>query len=159
MSISPPTDIVLDVARAADPARYQEAASKLGTPGSTDPAAFGDAYRMAGASVHMPIDARGALTALQTDNAVSGAGKAGDPYKQFEAFVLRQFVETMMPSKASAVFGKGNAGGIWKSMLAEQVGTQIAKAGGLGIARMLEAARPSAAASVAAPAAKTATDV
>ena len=155
MSISPPTDIVLDVARAADPGRVQEAAAKLSAPG-TDPAAFGDAYRMAGTSVHMPLDARGALTALQTDNAVSGAGKAGDPYKQFEAFVLRQFVETMMPSKSNAVFGKGNAGGIWKSMLADQVGTQIAKAGGLGIARMLEAARPlTPPAATVAPATKT----
>lgn len=155
MSISPPSDIVLDVARAADPGRVQEAAAKLSAPG-TDPAAFGDAYRMAGASVHMPLDARGALTALQTDNAISGAGKAGDPYKQFEAFVLRQFVETMMPSKASAVFGKGNAGGIWKSMLADQVGTQVAKAGGVGIARMLEAARPlNPPAATVAPSAKT----
>ena len=74
MSISPPTDIVLDVARAADPARYQEATAKLGAPGAADPAAFGDAYRMAGASVHMPLDARSTLTALQTDNVVSGAG-------------------------------------------------------------------------------------
>ena len=47
MSISPPTDIVLDVARAADPGRVQDAAAKLSAPG-TDPAAFGDAYRMAG---------------------------------------------------------------------------------------------------------------
>jgi len=48
----------------------------------------------------------------------------------------------MMPSKAASVFGKGNAGGIWKSMLADQIGTQVAKAGGLSIAKMLEAARP-----------------
>ena len=34
MSISPPSDIVLDVARAADPARVQEAAAKLSQPGS-----------------------------------------------------------------------------------------------------------------------------
>lgn len=159
MSISPPTDIVLDVARAAEPGRYQEAAAKLSAPGATDPAAFGDAYRMAGQSSHMPIDARGALTALQTDNAVSGAGKAGDPYKQFEAFVLRQFVETMMPSKANAVFGKGNAGGIWKSMLADQVGTQIAKAGGLGIAKMLETARPLNRPAEAVAASKTSTEI
>ena len=29
MSITPPSDIVMDVARAADPARYQEATAKL----------------------------------------------------------------------------------------------------------------------------------
>ncbi|WP_425277487.1 rod-binding protein [Methylobacterium nodulans] len=34
------------------------------------------------------------------------------------------------------------AGGSWKSMLAEQIGGQIAKAGGIGIARMLATARP-----------------
>ena len=37
MSISPPSDIVLDVARAADPARYREAAAKLGTARPTTP--------------------------------------------------------------------------------------------------------------------------
>lgn len=137
MSISPPSDIVLDVARAADPARYQEASAKLSTPGGADPAAFDDAFRTAGASVHMPLDARGTLTALQTDSAVSKAAGKSDPYKTFEAFVLRQFVEKMMPDKAKSVFGKGNAGGIWKSMLAEQIGAEISKAGGLGIAKIL----------------------
>lgn len=137
MSIKPPSDIVLDVARAADPARYQDAASKLSTPAGGDPAAFDDAFRTAGVSVHMPLDARGTLTAMQTDSAVSGPGRKGDPYKQFEAFVLRQFVEKMMPDKATSVFGKGNAGGIWKSMLAEQIGAEVSKAGGLGIARIL----------------------
>ncbi|WP_082523859.1 rod-binding protein [Methylobacterium sp. Leaf399] len=141
MSIRPPSDIVLDVARAADPARYQEASAKLAAPAGTDPAAFGDAVRMAGAGVHMPLDARGTLTTLQSDSAMAKGGKAADPYKQFEAFVLRQFVEKMMPDKATSVFGKGNAGGIWKSMLAEQVGSEISKAGGLGIARILSAPR------------------
>lgn len=137
MSITPPSDIVLDVARAADPARYQEASAKLSTPGGADPAAFNDAFRTAGAGIHMPLDARATLTALQTDSAVTKAGAKSDPYKTFEAFVLRQFVEKMMPDKAKSVFGKGNAGGIWKSMLAEQVGNEISKAGGIGIAKIL----------------------
>ena len=139
MSISPPTDIVMDVARAADPGRYQEAAAKLSAPG--DPAAFGDAARAAGLSLHMPLDARGTLTGLQNQTAV-GTGSGSDPYKRFEGLVLQQFVEAMMPEKSETVYGKGNAGGIWKSMLAEQIGAQIAKSGGLGIAAMLSKAHP-----------------
>lgn len=141
MSISPPSDIVMDVARAADPARYQEAAAKLSQPG--DPAAFAsaaaEAAREAGISTHMPLDARGALTSLKNDTALKGAS---DPYRKFEGQVLQQFVEAMLPDKSETVYGKGNAGGIWKSMLAEQIGQQIAKSGGIGIARMLEAAHP-----------------
>ncbi|MBX9931371.1 MAG: rod-binding protein [Methylobacterium sp.] len=137
MSIKPPSDIVLDVARAADPARYQEASSKLSAPGGADPAAFAEAVRVAGASIHMPLDPRATLTMLQSDSAMTGSvGKSG-PYQQFEAFVLRQFVEKMMPDNAKSVFGKGNAGGFWKSMLAEQIGSEVTKAGGLGIARIL----------------------
>ncbi|ACA20775.1 conserved hypothetical protein [Methylobacterium sp. 4-46] len=142
MSIKPPSDIVLDVARAADPTRLQEAAAKLGTAGgAVDPSAFADAMASAGLSTHMPLDAQGALTAAKSDTALS-AKKAAGPYRQFESFVLQHFVETMLPSKASSVYGKGMAGGYWKSMLAEQIGGQIAKAGGLGIARLLANAHP-----------------
>ncbi len=140
MSISPPSDIVMDVARAADPARYQEAASKLSQPG--DPAAFasaaGEAAREVGLTTHMPLDVHGTLTSMKNDTARSGAA---DPYRKFEGQVIQQFVEAMLP-KAETVFGKGNAGGIWKSMLSEQIGQQIAKTGGIGIARMLNPAHP-----------------
>lgn len=141
MSITPPSDIVMDVARAADPARYQEAAAKLSQPG--DPAAFAaataEAARDAGYGLHMPIDARGALTSLKNETTLQGAA---DPYRKFEGQVLAQFIETMLPDKSESVYGKGNTGSLWKSMLAEQVGQQIAKSGGIGIARMLENAQP-----------------
>ncbi len=140
MSITPPSDIVMDVARAADPARYQEAAAKLSQPG--DPAAFASAAdaaaREAGLGTHLPLDVHGALTGLKNDTARSASA---DPYRKFEGQVLQQFVEAMLP-KAETVFGKGNAGGIWKSMLSEQIGQQIAKSGGIGIAKMLNAAHP-----------------
>jgi flagellar protein FlgJ len=61
------------------------------------------------------------------------------PYVQFEAFVLQSFVQTMLPKDASAVFGEGTAGDIWKSMLAEKMALQIAESGGIGIAKMLAA--------------------
>ncbi|MGY2050555.1 rod-binding protein [Methylobacterium sp. JK268] len=141
MSITPPSDIVLDVARAADPARAQEAASKLGTAtGPVDPAAFASAMSGAGLSTHMPHDAQAQLTAAKTDTALS-AGRS-TPYRQFEAMVMQHFVEAMLPAKAGSVYGKGIAGGYWKSMLAEQISGQVAKAGGIGIAKMLEKSHP-----------------
>ncbi|MGX7707024.1 rod-binding protein [Methylobacterium sp. Gmos1] len=157
MSISPPSDIVLDVARAADPTRFQEAAAKLSQPGSAGATAFADAARDVGLSTHMPLDARGALMTLQNQTALTGAGS--DPYKKFEGLVLQQFVEAMMPEKSETVYGKGNAGGIWKSMLAEQIGTQIAKAGGIGIAKMLNNAHPATPAAAPADAANPAAKV
>ncbi|AWB23930.1 flagellar biosynthesis protein FlgJ [Methylobacterium currus] len=157
MSITPPSDIVLDVARAADPSRYQEAAAKLSQPGSAGATAFADAARDVGLSTHVPLDARGALLTLQNQTAMTGAGS--DPYKKFEGLVLQQFVEAMMPEKSETVYGKGNAGGIWKSMLSEQIGAQIAKAGGIGIARMLNAAHPAAPAAAPADAANPAAKV
>lgn len=59
------------------------------------------------------------------------------PEKQFESFMLRSFVEEMLPSENSAFFGDGTAGKIWKSMLAERIGEEMAAAGGIGIAEMV----------------------
>jgi len=140
MSISLPTDIVMDVAKAAEPARYQEAVAKLSAPG--DPAAFTDTMQAAGLALHMPLDAAASLTTLKNQTALAGASPGSDPYKKFEGLVLQQFVEAMMPEKSETVFGKGNAGSIWKSMLSEQIGQQIAKAGGIGIAKALGKAHP-----------------
>jgi flagellar protein FlgJ len=59
------------------------------------------------------------------------------PTQQFESFVLRSFVESMLPQENSEYFGTGTAGKIWKSMLAERIGDEMAKDGGIGIAEML----------------------
>lgn len=59
------------------------------------------------------------------------------PLQKFEGFALRTFVESMLPSDNSSFFGTGTAGGIWKSMLAERIGDEMAKAGGIGIADLI----------------------
>lgn len=56
------------------------------------------------------------------------------PLEQFEGFVLRTFIESMLPTENSAFFGEGTAGSIWRSMMAEEIGNEIAKGGGIGIA-------------------------
>lgn len=60
-----------------------------------------------------------------------------EPLQKFESFVLRSFIESMMPSEDTAFFGTGTAGKIWKSMLAERIGDEMAASGGIGIADML----------------------
>ena len=47
-----------------------------------------------------------------------------------------------MPKQSSALFGTGTAGDVWKSMLAEQIAAEMARAGGIGIAEHLKAAHP-----------------
>lgn len=56
------------------------------------------------------------------------------PLQEFEAFALRNFVESMLPDEKSTFFGSGTAGSIWRSMLAEHLGASLAENGGIGIA-------------------------
>jgi flagellar protein FlgJ len=148
MSISPPTDIILDVARAADPLRYQEATQRLTRLSTTIPAdGFSDALKAAGPqpSRMALADARDALDRLRPTPAprVQGsADKAAHADEGFEAVALTNFVQEMMPKQSSAFFGTGTAGDVWKSMLAEQIASEMARAGGLGIAAHLAAAHP-----------------
>lgn len=145
MSISPPSDLILDVVKAADPDALKTATAKLRTiarAAHTDAAAFAGELEQVWDG---PVPAIGPSSGLNGQrvamlNRTALAGDSVSPAQKFEAFVLQQFVESMMPEKSEAVFGEGTAGSIWKSMLAEQIGNQIASAGGIGIAKMLTVA-------------------
>lgn len=131
MAISPPSDLILDVAKAADPVELRQATSRLrsiatGGSGEGFALAFQDASTRAFE----------AGSNFRSNGAVA-ATAAKSPGEDFEAMILTQFVETMLPDDAEQVFGKGSSGEIWKSMLAEQVATQLAASGGVGIADMI----------------------
>ncbi len=66
--------------------------------------------------------------------------KTAKTMQQFEAQVIQTFIEQMMPEATANNFGSGTAGGVWRSMLSEQIANQIAKAGGLGLREKVEAA-------------------
>lgn len=140
MAISPPSDIVSDVARAADPARYQAAAQKLLNGASAvDGASFEDAVKSVAGQ---PLMAYGAdvytlRNSLRNDAESTSAARTKKAHQEFEAYILQTFVESMLPKDAENTYGKGNAGSIWKSMMAEQIGAQISRAGGIGIAKRL----------------------
>lgn len=141
MAFNPRTDVVLEVASAADPSRASLAAQRLnGLAGANGPALSfaADLDRAAGstsaaaAPLASAADARSRLA-----EAPGGPGKLGQAKTQFEAMMLNAFVSELLPKDTDAVFGQGMAGDMWRSMLADQVSTQIAKSGKLGLARRL----------------------
>lgn len=77
-----------------------------------------------------------------------GAAKAPDAgmtaLNRFEALVLQNFIEAMLPDDASSVYGEGLPGEMWKSMMSEKIAEEFASQGGLGIAERIGAqlARP-----------------
>lgn len=121
MAISPPSDIVLDVMRAADPASVQAARAALtartGSANATSEP-FSVANHRAG----------------ETSSPAGSKTPAPESFKRFEAMVLQTFIQNMLPRDGSSVYGKGLAGDMWKSLLAEKVADSIAERGGIGIA-------------------------
>ncbi|MBN9056100.1 MAG: rod-binding protein [Shinella sp. 65-6] len=139
MAITPPSDLVLDVVRAADPAQVQEAQAKL----KTNRAAF-EANSLAEAGAGF----QAAVGILNRDTAAThaaegvkalGAKAIPEHLRKFESMVLQNFVKSMMPAESEEVYGKGTAGEIWRGMMADQLGEALAKGGGIGIAESLAA--------------------
>jgi len=123
LAISPTTDIVLDVARAADTASIEAARARLEKIARTGAAAAaGEAFRAAGEV--MATRSAGAARSRQVP----------ETFVKFEAMVLQTFLQSMLPEESEAVYGQGLAGDMWKSFLAKELGTQMARAGGIGIA-------------------------
>ncbi|AOF91271.1 rod-binding protein [Sinorhizobium sp. RAC02] len=137
MAISPPSDLVLDVVRAADPTLVQEAQAKL----KSNKAAF-EATSLAEAGAGF----QAAVGILNRDSASShasaGASAVGgkvvpEHMRKFETMVLQNFVKSMMPAESEEIYGKGTAGEMWRGMMADQLGEALSKGGGIGIAESL----------------------
>ena len=139
MSISPPSDIVLDVAQAADPTRLQAATAKLarmaaGQGGEDFTATLGSAT---GAGLSAPGPVARAAPPSPFGPLARRVTPALSPYQKFEAVMLQNFVQNILP-KDEDLFGDAASADITRSMLAEQVANQIARSGRIGIAKMIE---------------------
>jgi hypothetical protein len=136
-----PTDIVLGVAMAADPEKYRAAVERLrsmsaeAASGSSADASSFTASLAAPPPSPTPVSAPGPSSVAVSP--LHQIRSAGDAFGQLEAFLMQTFIQSMLPKKAEHVFGKGTAGEIWKSMLAEKLGNEIAKSGQIGIAERL----------------------
>ena len=153
MAIDAPSDIVLEVAKAADPTRAAAVAQRLNAlagaagAGAADFADTLAATAPAQAQPQAIESAAGDARARFAAAIGSADDKAAKVETQFEAVMLNSFVSEMLPKESSATFGQGLAGDMWKSMLADQVSRQIAKSGALGIGKRLFATHPMDAAS------------
>lgn len=116
MAISPPVDIVLDVARAASADDVAAARERLAAR-ATSTAAPG--FEIAAPAAPFPARDANAMPEV---------------FRKFEAMMLQSFIQSMLPEESEAVFGKGLAGDMWRSMLAEQIAGVMADSGGIGVA-------------------------
>ncbi|MDL2404836.1 rod-binding protein [Rhizobium calliandrae] len=136
MAISPPSDLVLDVVQAANPADVQAAQEKLAANraafAATSLAENGNGF----ASTVDALNSAATRAGLSNANTHTAATKVPQVYHKFEAMVLQNFVKNMLPN-SETLYGKGSAGEIWKGMMAEQLGNTLAKNGGVGIAEKM----------------------
>jgi flagellar protein FlgJ len=139
VSINPPSDIVLDVARAADPARSVAATERLAQMAPSSEAADANFSNVL-SELRTP---RGDPVGLRTQLELSSVHEAANSqavdahtkaYRGVEALVLRNLVENMLPT-GEDFFGEGTAGMIWRSMMADQLGNDLAKKVDLGIGK------------------------
>jgi flagellar protein FlgJ len=140
VAISPPSDLVLDVVRAADPTQVQEAQAKL----KSNRAAFeATSLAEAGAGFQAAVGILNRDTAAANGTSATTGVSAVDAkavpehLRKFESMVLQNFVKSMMPAESEELYGKGTAGEMWRGMMADQLGEALAKGGGIGIAESL----------------------
>jgi hypothetical protein len=145
MSIFPTTDLVVDVARAADPQKLEAAVARLQELSTTKVAGVDFASVVEGVGVSSKAES-GASRITEASshveslmrNSATQMKKASGPMEQFEAFIIQSCLETILPKSEQGLFGHGSAGGIWRSMIAEQIANEVARAGGVGLRKVLD---------------------
>ena len=120
VAINLPSDIVMDVARAVEPAGVQAARAEM----------MRRSGGSASASAGFSIDDAGGASVVRAN----AGGATPEAFVKFESMVLQTFVQSMLPKDGAAVYGDGISGEMWKSLLAQQLGEVIAQRGGIGIA-------------------------
>ncbi|WP_181704742.1 rod-binding protein [Chthonobacter rhizosphaerae] len=155
MPINPVSDLVLDVARAADPVRSRAAVARLAEaagPTSSFASALQGAASTLDRTATAFLDENGDVPE-EPGRAAGGADLRPDvldqlavlksqtrvdqpilsPEQRFESFIVRSSVETMMAGEGDALFGDKVSGPVWRSMLADKIADAVAKRGSLGI--------------------------
>lgn len=136
MGINPVSDLVFDVMRNAKPEAMRAATERLSASagvGASREASQDFAKQLDAVAVRHAKAPSGAVqqnVALEAkasllDQRPSVVNKQ-DPKTQFDAFVLKTFVEAMLPKETEGLFGTGTAGEFWRSMLAEKIAEQLA---------------------------------
>lgn len=88
----------------------------------------------------LPVDLLGGLGSRPIPNVdPKDLAKAKDAAQDFEAFfVSRAFEDMFAGLETDPMFGGGEAEGVFRSFLLQEYGKTVAKAGGIGIADMVQ---------------------
>jgi Rod binding domain-containing protein len=148
VAINPPSDIVLDVLKAADPTRAEAATQRLNALAAGAPASAAEDFAKALDAAGTPPSGVSSLVGMADarskllNKAAAEAQRNKSAQVEFEATLLNNLVGEMLPKDTASVYGQGTAGDIWRSMMGDQIAHQIAKSGELGIAKRLFANHP-----------------
>jgi peptidoglycan hydrolase FlgJ len=161
MTVTIPSDIVLDVMRGASARDVRISSAKLNGHGPVEAdAGLEFSELMDGAAAEAPdnpsnnstsgsvdqsqIVYSGAPQSLSQGAATSASSSKGSTsvYKSFERMFLGNVFELMLPSSSSGVFGDEPAGGIWRSMAADQLAGVYAESGGIGLTAAIHGPKP-----------------
>jgi hypothetical protein len=145
MTVSLPSDLIMDVMRNADPSRVNTAKAKLEELGEDGLIGENfanlldgiDGKRSPEGSALASSDAVHGFPALAEPSGVATHRVAPDPYVDFERMVLRNLLESLLPDAKSGTFGTGPSAGVWRSLAADQLAGLYASSGGIGIAAAL----------------------
>ena len=148
VSIKPPSDLLIDVVNAADPVKAQVATEKLTRLAPFDAVSKSGFAETLGTMHVAPapnlVQLRAQLTTASAKRAtpIAPHDARTKAYKGLEALVLQNLIETMLPKDTTSFFGKGTGSEMWRSMMAQQLATQIANSVDLGIAKSMAAHSP-----------------
>lgn len=134
--IRPPSDLVMDVVRAADPARAAAVSQRLAQAGQA-----------AGAGATASFDAQMRLAATKPLTAappptVARADSSSQVGRGLEELMMRRLLEDALPKDAASVYGAGSAGSIWRSFFAEHLAHALSQTGRIGLASRLVQTAP-----------------
>ncbi|MDB5596809.1 MAG: putative flagellar protein FlgJ-like protein [Hyphomicrobiales bacterium] len=135
VSIQPISDIILDVAMAADPAKASAAKQRLSELDDASGRSFGEVLsaQTGETSTRWSPLAEARFFSAPTGVAIKEKASMDQAKRGLETLVAKMLVESMLPKEGGTFFGKDNAGGVWRSMLADKIATEMTKGKGLGI--------------------------
>lgn len=133
MSVQPLSDIILDVANTADPVKVAAVKQRLAEASGGDFAALlGGSERAS--SNGWSASAKASFFSAPTGARIIESNTGADEAKRgLETLVAKMMVEAMLPKEGEATVGKGTAGNVWRSMLADRLASELARGKGLGL--------------------------
>jgi hypothetical protein len=133
MTIQPLSDIILDVANAADPVRAAATKEKLAQASGVDFASLLSGSASSGVGQKWSDVSHARFFSDTTGKPLASGSGADEAKRGLETLIAKMLIETMLPKEGPATYGQGTAGGVWRSMLADRLADDLTRGKGLSI--------------------------